>query len=190
MGGGAWSVEEIDEVANILFVGHRLCGFWGERDERFEEVGEVGEEANPGIGVEGLAANNRLESEARMVWGGALAESGDVLRELIEGVKFFGENLTEIGFGGLGDVDDHRIGGEIAEALGVTGEEEREAADEVEPGEKIDGAEKISDEDLVDLEAKTVGIHDAEAGDFFSEGLTAPDPFGGDAVSDGDDKKC
>ena len=124
-----------------------------------------------------------------MVWGGALAESGDVLGKLIEGVKFFGENLTEIGFGGLGDVDDHGIGGEITEALAVTGEEERESPDEVEPGEKIDGSEKIADEDLIDLEAKTLGIHDAEAGDFFPEGLAAPGPFGGDAVSDGDDKK-
>ena len=58
LGGGAWSVEEIDEVANILFVGHGLGGFWGERDERFEEVGEIGEEANPSIWVEGFSANN------------------------------------------------------------------------------------------------------------------------------------
>ena len=58
LGGGAWSVEEIDEVANILFVGHGIGGFWREGDERFEEVGEIGEEANPGIWVEGFSANN------------------------------------------------------------------------------------------------------------------------------------
>ena len=66
---------------------------------RFEMLGEFGEERDARGGVEFVAADERLQGEARFGGGDALAQARFEVRMLAQRVEFSREQLIEIGLG-------------------------------------------------------------------------------------------
>ena len=151
-------------------------------------VREIGEEADAGGGVQLVAADEGLEGEAGLVRGNALAQARFEVRVLAEGVEFSREQLIEIGLGVFWQMHDDRSRREIAEALRVAVQQTGRAADQVEERELIDEAHEVAHHDLVEAEAQSFGVGDAQFAEPLAERLAAPEPFERDVVASRDDE--
>lgn len=171
-----------------MFVGEGFGDFGWEMDLIAEVDGEIGEQGDPGIGSEVIASDQGLEGDGGFGSWDALAESCGEVREGSEGIESGAEEGIEVGSGEFRDADDDGTGGDVAEALAAAVEEGGDPADEVEEGEEIDGAEQVAEEELTEAEFEAFGIDDAELEQAFADGLTVPEPFGEDAIEDGEEE--
>jgi hypothetical protein len=171
-----------------LFVGEGFGDFGWEMDLVAEVDGEIGEQGDAGIGSEVIASDQGLEGDGGFGSWDALAESCGEVREGAEGIESGAEEGVEVGSSEFRDADDDGTGGDVAEALATAVEEGGDPADEVEEGEEIDGAEQVAEEELTEAEFEAFGIDDAELEQAFADGLTVPEPFGEDAIEDGEEE--
>src|SRR5689334_7323839 len=105
-----------------------------------------------------------------------------------QGDVFAGEQLVEVRYGEFCRAHDNSVGRDIAKALITPIEQANNSTYEIECRQHIDEAQQVANDNLVDLESKAFGVHDAQAQDAFSHRLPAPDPFQQNAIADGDHK--
>ncbi len=105
-----------------------------------------------------------------------------------EGVELGAGELAPVSAERFLRADDDGAGGEIAEALAMTGEPAGGGAREVEDGKGVDGPQEIPDDDLGGGGGAGVAVHDAEAEEAFAEGLAVPPDFEDHAVGGGEDE--
>ena len=173
--------QRISGITKVLFVGETAGGFLGEANLGAEAGGEVGEEGEPGLGSEGVAAGEGAGEQGCFGGIGPLAQAGFHGGVGAERVEFAGFETGGRG-GGVAGADDDGAGREVAETLGLGAEEGGQSAGEVAEGKGVDGAEEVADDDLFWAQVEAALIGDAQAEEFFAYGATAPEQFERDAI--------
>ena len=67
------AINEVDDVADVLFVGHALESFFRESDEGTEVFRDLAIKFEPGARIEFGAAGDRFQSDASFRWRNRLS---------------------------------------------------------------------------------------------------------------------
>ena len=107
-------------------------GDLGGKGDDFVEMGcNLRKEIDPGDRVQFIPSEEGLEGDFGFMGRGPLPQTGHEMGMTSEGVIFVGQELFKVRPGDLGLPDDNRIGGKVAQTLGLWAEEAGEATDQV-----------------------------------------------------------
>src|ERR1043166_2593658 len=107
---------------------------------------------------------------------------------LAKRVKFAGQQLVQVRFRQARVSNHDGVSGDVAQALALRIEPADDAADEVKYRQGVHKSQQVARDDLIELEPQALGVHDAQAKELLADGLSAPQPFASEAVTDTDDE--
>jgi hypothetical protein len=185
---GAGAIDDVNDVAEVLFVGDAVGGFGGEFGFGFEMGGKFGEKLDAVHRVELIAAHQGLDGKSGFRGCDMLAKAGGEVGVFAEGIEFAREQLVEVRLGEAWVANDDGIRGDVPQALTGRAQQHGDTADKIERWQHVHKAEQVARDDLVELESETFDVHDAQAENPFADGLAAKTPFTEDSVTNADNE--